>query len=62
MGEIIKQQFKSLVEDHFLQRVKPLNPELAGTVEGQSTSGDLAASDRFELPPQIDGKDFTILL
>ena len=59
VGHVIKEQFVSLVEGHFLQRVVPPNPELGLVQHGAQEVGGVVSmplTRKFELPANVAGK------
>lgn len=58
IGQVVKQQFVALVEDHFLQRVRPPSGELLTIAHGSQDVGGVSTIEvyrRFELPPSTEG-------
>ena len=58
IGKVVKSKFVSLVEGHYLQRVKPPNPEVILASHGDQEMGGVVmipAFSRFDLPPALNG-------
>lgn len=58
-GRAVKAMFISLVEGHYLQRVRPPNPEVMVTSHGSEEMGGVVTMPvfaRFDLPPAVDGR------
>ena len=58
IGQVVKQQFVALVEDHFLQRVRLPSGELLTIAHGSQDVGGVSTIEvyrRFELPPSTEG-------
>ena len=56
IGQTVKDQFVALVEGHYLQRVRPPNPELV-TISHSEEAGvsTIPVYRQFELPASING-------
>lgn len=60
IGKIVKEKFIALVEQRFLQRVRPPNLELTTLSHGEEKMGGVVSAvlhDRFQLPPSVESID-----
>ena len=62
IGKIVKEKFIALVEQRFLQRVRPPNLELTTLSHGEEKMGGVVSAvlhDRFQLPPSVESEQHT---